>query len=36
MQSMTQPRFRAQLVGSFGALALVLALIGVFGVLAFR
>lgn len=34
-QSMAQPRFRAQLVGSFGALALVLAAIGIFGVLAF-
>ncbi len=32
---MTQPRFRAQLVGSFAALALVLAAIGIFGVLAF-
>src|ERR1039457_4785974 len=34
-QSMAQPRFRAHLVGSFGALALVLAAIGIFGVLAF-
>ena len=34
-QSTAQPRFRAQLVGSFGALALVLAAIGIFGVLAF-
>jgi putative ABC transport system permease protein len=34
-QSTAQPRFRAQLVASFGALALVLAAIGVFGVLAF-
>ncbi|HUE01754.1 MAG TPA: ABC transporter permease [Bryobacteraceae bacterium] len=34
-ESTAQPRFRAQLVGSFGALAMVLAAIGVFGVLAF-
>ncbi|HLY18446.1 MAG TPA: ABC transporter permease [Bryobacteraceae bacterium] len=34
-QSMRQPRFRAQLVGAFGALALLLAAVGVFGVLAF-
>ena len=34
-QSMAQPRFRAQLVGTFGALALVLAAVGIFGVLAF-
>jgi len=34
-QSTAQPRFRAQLVGSFGALALLLAAIGIFGVLAF-
>jgi ABC-type antimicrobial peptide transport system permease subunit len=34
-ESMAQPRFRAQLVGSFGVLALVLAAIGIFGVLAF-
>jgi ABC-type antimicrobial peptide transport system permease subunit len=32
-QSMAQPRFRAQLVGTFGALAL--AAVGIFGVLAF-
>jgi putative ABC transport system permease protein len=34
-ESMTQPRFRAQLVGSFAVLALGLAAIGIFGVLAF-
>ena len=34
-QSTAQPRFRAQLVGSFGLLALFLAAIGIFGVLAF-
>lgn len=34
-ESVAQPRFRAQLVGSFAALALVLAAFGIFGVLAF-
>lgn len=34
-ESVIQPRFRAQLVGSFAALALLLAAIGIFGVLAF-
>jgi putative ABC transport system permease protein len=35
MRSTAQPRFRAQLVGSFAALALLLAAVGIFGVLAF-
>jgi putative ABC transport system permease protein len=34
-QAIAQPRFRAELVGSFAALALALAVVGVFGVLAF-
>jgi putative ABC transport system permease protein len=34
-ESIAQPRFRAELVGAFAALALVLAAVGVFGVLAF-
>jgi predicted permease len=33
--SIAQPRFRAQLVGAFAALAMLLASVGVFGVLAF-
>jgi putative ABC transport system permease protein len=33
--SIAQPRFRAQLVGTFAALAMLLASVGVFGVLAF-
>jgi predicted permease len=35
MQSTSQPRFRAQLVGTFAGLALLLAAVGIFGVLAF-
>jgi putative ABC transport system permease protein len=35
MQSTAQPRFRARLVGTFAALALLLAAVGIFGVLAF-
>ncbi len=34
-QSTAQPRFRAQLVGSFATIALILAAIGIFGLLAF-
>ncbi len=34
-QNMAQPRFRALLIGEFAAVALVLALIGVFGVMAY-
>jgi len=34
-QSIAQPRFRAELVGAFAALASILASVGVFGVLAF-
>jgi len=34
-QSIAQPRFRAQLLGTFAAVALILASVGVFGVLAF-
>ena len=33
--TIAQPRFRAELIGSFAALALVLAAVGIFGVLAF-
>jgi putative ABC transport system permease protein len=33
--AVARPRFRAQLVGTFAAMALVLAAVGVFGVLAF-
>ena len=35
MESTAQPRFRAQLVGAFASLALLLAAVGIFGVLAF-
>jgi putative ABC transport system permease protein len=35
MRSTAQPRFRAQLVGAFAGLALLLAAVGIFGVLAF-
>jgi len=34
-QSVAQPRFRAQIVGVFAAIGLVLAAVGIFGVLAF-
>ena len=34
-QNVAQPRFRALLIGAFGAVALVLAIIGVFGVAAY-
>jgi len=34
-ESVAEPRFRAQLVGTFGALAMILAAVGIFGVLAF-
>ena len=34
-EATSQPRFRAELVGTFAALALVLATVGIFGVLAF-
>jgi putative ABC transport system permease protein len=34
-ESVAQPRFRAELVGTFAALALVLAAVGIFGVIAF-
>jgi putative ABC transport system permease protein len=34
-ESVAQPRFRAELVGTFAALALVLAAGGIFGVIAF-
>ncbi len=34
-ESVAQPRFRAELVGTFAALALLLAAVGVFGVIAF-
>jgi putative ABC transport system permease protein len=34
-ESVAQPRFRAELVGTFAALALVLAAVGIFGVVAF-
>jgi putative ABC transport system permease protein len=34
-EATSQPRFRAELVGMFAALALVLATVGIFGVLAF-
>jgi putative ABC transport system permease protein len=34
-ESIAEPRFRAQLVGAFAAIALILASVGVFGVLAF-
>jgi predicted permease len=33
-QNIAQPRFRALLIGAFGAVALVLAIVGVFGVMA--
>ena len=35
-QATSRPRFRAVLVGAFALLALTLALVGVFGVLAYR
>jgi putative ABC transport system permease protein len=35
LQSTAQPRFRAELVGAFAMLALLLAAVGIFGVLAF-
>jgi putative ABC transport system permease protein len=34
-ESVSQPRFRAELVGAFAGLAMVLAAVGIFGVLAF-
>jgi predicted permease len=34
-QNVAQPRFRALLIGAFGAVALVLAIVGVFGVMAY-
>jgi putative ABC transport system permease protein len=34
-EAMSQPRFRAQVVATFGALALVLSMVGIFGVLTY-